>query len=162
MKAMLVKKTFLTAPVDWRKGVLKTGGNGSRRSVRRSSGSNSVEVLDLRVVKHEIHASPLLHHLERSAEDRATEIRAGVEERTSEAGCVRREPASRGNRTRLVLSVGDNLGELELDVVRRRGLAAETDEGVARLVELAALDVETRRVGEEEETDSKDDGPGEL
>ena len=46
--------------------------------------------------------------------------------------------------------------------MRRRGLAAETDEGVARLVELATLDVETRRVGEEEETDSKDDGPGEL
>lgn len=104
----------------------------------------------------------MLHHLERSAEDRATEIRASVEERTGEAGRVRREPASRGDRTRLVLGVGDDLGELELDVVRRRGLAAETDEGVARLVELATLDVETRRVGEEEETDSKDDGPGEL
>lgn len=111
---------------------------------------------------HEVDTSPLLHHLERSAEDGTTNVRARVEKRSREAGGVGGEPSSSRDHASLVLGVRDDLGEFNLDKVRCGRLASEADERVARLVELAALDVVARRVRKQEETGGEDDSPCEL
>jgi hypothetical protein len=138
-----------------------------------------------REVREETHdTGPLLHHLERSTEDSAAEVGRRVEDGAGEAGSPRGEPRTglrergkkesqygwgrRRERERthrnvlsLNLSVGNDLGKLDLDVLGRRGLTTETDEGIASVVETAALDEVTGRVGEEEESSSKDHTPGE-
>ncbi len=58
--------------------------------------------------------------------------------------------------------VGDDFSKLILNVFRIDGLTTDTAEGVGGLVELALLDPETRRLGEESKTSGKDDSPQEL
>lgn len=142
------------------------GGNGRGlvpfRRFRGDSRRVHRGIIDLPVVKNEIHAGPLLHHLERGAEDRAAEVRRRVEERAREARGPRGVPGAGRDGAGLDLGVGDDLGKLSLDVLRRGRLATDADERVASLVELSALDEVTRRVRKEEETDGKDDSPCEL
>ena len=58
--------------------------------------------------------------------------------------------------------VGDDLSELILNVLGIGRLATDASERIGGLVELALLDVETRRFGEESKTSGEDDGPEEL
>ena len=62
----------------------------------------------------------------------------------------------------LVLVVGDDLSELVLDVVGVNILATNGGEGLGSVFEPALLDVETGRLGQEEEASREDDGPQEL
>jgi hypothetical protein len=115
-----------------------------------------------RVVEDEVDTGPLLHHLHRSTEDGSAEVRLAIPEAALEAVGPRAEPRGGGNDLALVLLVGDDLGNLRLDVLGVLGLTTDTGESVDSLLDLTTLDEVSRRVGEEEETNSEDDSPGEL
>jgi hypothetical protein len=115
-----------------------------------------------RVVEDEVDTGPLLHHLHGGTEDGSAEVRLAVPERTLEAVGPRAEPRGGGDHLALVLLVGDDLGNLRLDVLGVLGLTTDARKSVNSLFDLATLDKVSGRVGEEEETTSKDDSPGEL
>ena len=106
--------------------------------------------------------SPLLHHLQRSTQDGLAQVRVGLPQRALEAVGPAAEPGGRGDQLALILLVGDDLGELNLDVLGALGLAAQAGERVGGLGEVALLDEEAGRVGEEHQTAAQDEGPGEL
>ena len=58
--------------------------------------------------------------------------------------------------------VGNDLGKLILDVLRVESLATDAAQGVGSLVELALLDVVTRRLWQKSQTNRENDGPEEL
>jgi hypothetical protein len=58
--------------------------------------------------------------------------------------------------------VGDDLGELILDVGRVSGLTTNAGERAGGIVDAALLDVPTGRLGEEGETGTEDESPEEL
>lgn len=62
----------------------------------------------------------------------------------------------------LVLLVGDDLGDLRLNVLGVLGLTTDTGKGIDSVFDSALLDEVSGGVGEEEETTTKDDSPGEL
>lgn len=103
-----------------------------------------------------------MHHLHRGSKDGATNVGAGLEERSGEAVGPRADPAGGRDEAALVLLVGDDLSKLGLDVLGVGGLSTKTAEGKTSLLNGTTLDEETRGVGEEEETDGEDDTPGEL
>jgi hypothetical protein len=111
---------------------------------------------------YKVDTGPLLHHLERSAEDGATQVALGVPEAAGEAGLPGPVPVGGGRDLALVFSVGDDLGKLLLDVGRVEGLASEAGEDAAGIFNATALDVEARGVGQEEEADGEDEGPRKL
>lgn len=115
-----------------------------------------------RVVEDEVDTSPLLHHLHRGTEDGSSQVRLAGPERTLEAVGPRAEPGGGGDQGTLVLLVGDNLSKLVLDVVGVLRLASDTGQGVDGLLDLALLDEVTGRVGEEHQTTTEDQSPGEL
>lgn len=115
-----------------------------------------------RVVEDEVDTGPLLHHLHGGTEDGSAKVRLGVPERTLEAVGPRAEPSGGGDHLTLVLLVGDDLGNLRLDVLGVLGLTTDARKSINSLFDLTALDEVSGRVGEEEETTSKDDSPGEL
>lgn len=115
-----------------------------------------------RVVEDEVDTGPLLHHLHGGTEDGSAEVGLAIPEAALEAVGPRAEPRGGGDDLALVLLVGDDLGNLRLDVLGVLGLTTDTGESVDSLFDLTALDEVARRVGEEEETDSEDDSPGEL
>lgn len=59
-------------------------------------------------VEDEVHSGPLLHHLEGSAEDDATNVTGLVPERSREACRPLSDVAGRGDVLALVLGVGDD------------------------------------------------------
>ena len=58
--------------------------------------------------------------------------------------------------------VGDDFGKFLLDIFRSFGLTTKTGQDVGSPLEIALLDVITRRLGKEEETSAKDQGPEHL
>lgn len=114
------------------------------------------------VVEDEVDTSPLLHHLERGTEDGSSQVRLAGPERTLEAVGPGAEPGGGGDQGTLVLLVGDNLSKLVLDILRVLRLASDTGQGVDSLLDLTLLDEVTGRVGEEEQTATENQSPGEL
>jgi hypothetical protein len=132
-----------------------------------------------RVVEDKVDTSPLLHHLERGTEDGAAQIALLVAETTLEAIGPAGEPPGGWDhfpgetlerRAKLVekqdipliFVVGDDLGNLDLDVLAVDWLSTKSGECFHTLLNAAALDEITRAIGEEEETDAENEAPGEL
>lgn len=113
-------------------------------------------------VEDEVDTSQLLHHLEDYAEDSAADVGGALEDGAVEAVGPALEVGGLRDDLHLVLVVGDDLGELVLDVVGVNWLATNGCEGLGGELELALLDEETGRLGQEEETSREDDGPQEL
>lgn len=114
------------------------------------------------VVEDEVDTGPLLHHLERGAQNGLAQVGVGLPERALEAGRPGTEPGSRGNESLLVLLVGDDLSQLVLDVLGLAGLATEPGKSLAGLGELAALDKVTGRVGQEDDAETENGSPDKL
>lgn len=72
------------------------------------------------------------------------------------------EPSGVGNKLALILLVGNNLSQLDLDVLRLGGLAAEARQGVGGPVKTTTLDIVTRGVGQKQQTTAKDGAPNKL
>lgn len=115
-----------------------------------------------RVVEDEVDTGPLLHHLERGTEDGLAQVGIAVPERTLEAVGPAAEPRGGGDELALELLVGDNLGELILDVLGLLGLATQTRQSIGSGLDISALNKVAGGVGQEEETGGEDDGPEEL
>lgn len=115
-----------------------------------------------RVVEDEVDTGPLLHHLHRSTEDSSAEVRLAIPEAALEAVGPAADKGCRRDDLALVLLVGDDLGDLRLDVLGVLRLASDLGKGVDGVFNAATLDEVSGRVGEEEETTGEDDGPGEL
>lgn len=104
----------------------------------------------------------MLHHLDGGTEDSAAKVGLGLPEAALEAVGPAAEPGGGGDQSTLVLLVGDNLSELALDVDGVLGLTTDASEGVDSAGNVTLLDEVARGVGEEHETTSEDEGPGEL
>lgn len=113
-------------------------------------------------VEDEVDTSKLLHHLHDYTKKSTAKVGGGAPKTTLEAGGPRTDVAGLRNNGHLVLVVGDDLSELILNVLGIGRLATDASERIGGLVELALLDVETRRFGEESKTSGEDDGPEEL
>ena len=113
-------------------------------------------------VEDEVDTGELLHHLEDYAEDRAADVGGALGDGAVEAVGPALEVGGLGDDLHLVLVVGDDLGELVLDVVGVNWLATDGGKGLGGLLELALLDEETGGLWQEEETGREDDGPQEL
>lgn len=114
------------------------------------------------VVEDEVDTSPLLHHLERSTKNGLAQVGVGLENGAAEAVGPALVPATSRNNGALVLLVGNNLRKLGLDVLAVGGLATQSGEGVASLLDLATLDEVSGGVGKEHQTATKDETPGKL
>jgi len=115
-----------------------------------------------RVVENEVYSGPLLHHLERGTENGSTEVGVGSPEGTREACSPGREPRVGGDSVSLVVCVGYNLGELELDVLGVLWLTTETGKDITSSLDAASLDKVSWRVWEEEDSGCENDTPCEL
>lgn len=104
----------------------------------------------------------MLHHLHRSTEDSSAEVRLAIPEAALEAVGPAADERSRGDDLALVLLVGDDLGDLRLDILGVLGLTSDPGKGLDGVFDAATLDKVSGRVGEEEQTTSEDDGPREL
>lgn len=115
-----------------------------------------------RIVKDKVDTRPLLHHLERSTENGATDIATSLPERAREA----MEPAGPVTSDRdclaFILSIGDNLCKFRSDVLRVFGLTAKSSEHGTSAVNLFFLDKVTGRFGEEVEASTEDKTPSKL
>merc|ERR1712113_425267 len=114
------------------------------------------------VVEDEVHTSPLLHHLKRGSEDGLAKVGVGLEDRATEAVHPAVDPAASRDERTLVFLVGNNLSKLSFDVLRVLRLTTDAGEGLARLLDPTTLDVVTRRVWQEEETNTEDETEDEL
>lgn len=114
------------------------------------------------VVKDKVDTGPLLHHLERSAENGATEVAACLPKRTREAVEPAGPVASDGNHLAFVFGVGDNLGELGGDVYRVLGLTAKPGEDATSGIGVAFLDKVTGGLGKEVKAGAEDETPSKL
>lgn len=81
-----------------------------------------------RVVEDEVDTGPLLHHLKRRAEDGSAQVGLLMCEATLEAVVPAAEPASGRNHLSLILIVCNDLGDLNLDVLRLGRLATKAGE----------------------------------
>lgn len=115
-----------------------------------------------RVVEDEVHASPLLHHLQRSTENGLAQVGVRLEDGSGEAVSPAADPSRSRNDGTLVFLVGNDLGKLSLDILALARLATEAGKGIASLLNTAALDEVTWRVWQKHETASKDDTPDKL
>jgi hypothetical protein len=98
-----------------------------------------------------IDTGPLLKHLQGHAKHDTTEVTGRIPS-TSEAVC----PAGL-HVCHLVLVVFRELVQLILDILRVDRLAAQSAERASGILMAAALDIPTRRLGQQEETGSKDE-----
>lgn len=103
-----------------------------------------------------------MHHLEGSTQDSAAQVGLLDPEATSEAVNPGGDYTGVRDESALVLLVGDDLGELDLDVLGILGLSTEPAEGIGGIVESSALDEVTGGVREEDQTTAEDKTPGEL
>lgn len=117
---------------------------------------------DRGVVEDEVDTGPLLHHLEGSSENRATEVRPWVGESTLEAVCPGRDVPALRDDLHLILVVGNNLGEFLLNVVRVDGLATNASKDCSSVHKVTLLDEVAGRLRKEEETEAKNHGWEEL
>lgn len=113
-------------------------------------------------VEDEVDTGKLLHHLHEDTDERSSDVAVALEDAALKAVGPATKVRSLRSQLLLVLVVGDDLGELVLDVVGVDGLATDIGERLSGLLELALLDVETGGFGEEEETRGEDDGPQKL
>ncbi len=104
----------------------------------------------------------MLHHLKGSTEDSTAEIGLLVLETALEAVGPAGEPAAGWNHLALVLIIGDNLGNLHLDIFRIFWLTPQARESIHSLLNLASLDEVAGRIWEEKQATSENDTPGEL
>ena len=72
------------------------------------------------------------------------------------------EPIGCWNKLSLVFLVGDDLGELSLNVLRLGGLASESAESRSSFLDVSSLDEISWRVWQEQQTASEDGSPNEL
>jgi len=114
------------------------------------------------VVEDEVDTGPLLHHLHGSTEDSLAQVGVGLEDGAAEAVGPALVPAAGGDDGALVFLVGDDLGKLSLDVLAVLGLATQSGERLASLLDTAALDEVSRGVRKASDTATKDKTPGEL
>ena len=115
-----------------------------------------------RVVKDKVDTRPLLHHLERSAENGATEITASHPKRASEALEPTGPVASDGDRLSFILGIRDNCGEFRGDVVRVLRLTTKSREHTASALDPVFLDEVTGRLRKEVKTSTQDQTPSKL
>lgn len=114
------------------------------------------------VVEDEVDTSPLLHHLKRSTQDGSAKVGLGTEHAALETVGPATEPGGGGNESALVFLIGNDFGNLSLDVLGVGGLAANARQSVDGLLNLTLLDEVSWRIGQEEQANSKDQSPGEL
>ena len=103
-----------------------------------------------------------MHHLQRSTQNGTTEVAVGVPEASTEAVEPAAEVAALGNGLHLILVVGDNLRQFGADELRIAGLVTDTAKSLGGTGQIALLDEVTRRLGQEKETGTKDESPGDL
>jgi hypothetical protein len=122
-----------------------------------------------RVVEDEVDTSPLLHHLERGTEDSLAQVGVGLEQRSLEAVCPARDPATGGDELALVLLVGNDLSKLELDqgpevggIGAGRVHTTNLHQSLLGLFWPTALDKVTRGVRKASNTTTQDETPGKL
>jgi len=113
-------------------------------------------------VEDKVDTSPLLHHLKGNTKDGSAEVGRWVGETAGKASKPRAKVAGLRNDRHLILVVGDDFGQFLLDVLRSFWLTTELGQDVDCLVEVSLLDKVTRRLGEQEETGSKNDSPQHL
>lgn len=104
----------------------------------------------------------MLHHLQRSTEDRATKVGLLDPETTLEAIGPAGEPTTGRNHLTLVLVVGNDLSNLDLNVFGFGWLTTEAGERFHGFFDSASLDEITGRVRQEQKATSKDETPGKL
>ena len=115
-----------------------------------------------RVVEDEVDTSPLLHHLERGAENGTTQVGLLDREATGEAVHPAGEPPGGWDELSLVFLIGNNFSKLDANIFRVARLTTEAGEGISCSLEVTLLDIVSRRVWEEEETTAEDDSPCKL
>lgn len=115
-----------------------------------------------RVVKDKVDTRPLLHHLERSTENGATEVAASLPKRTRETLHPAGPVASDGNVFSFILGVGDNLSEFGGDVLGVLWLTTKPGEDCASAVYPVFLDKVTGGLGKEVKTSAEDETPSKL
>ena len=81
-----------------------------------------------RIVEDEVDTGPLLHHLERSTQNCAAKIGLLVSQTTLEAVEPAAEPASGRDHLSLILVVGNDLSNFDLNVLRLGWLTTEARE----------------------------------
>jgi len=113
-------------------------------------------------VEDKVNASPLLHHLKGNAKEGSAEVGRWVAETAGKASIPGAKVAGLRNDRQLILVVGDDFGQFLLDVLRSFWLTTELGQDVDCLVEVSLPDIVTRRLGEQEETGSKNDSPQHL
>jgi hypothetical protein len=104
----------------------------------------------------------LLHHLERSTENGATEIAASHPKRASETLEPAGPEACDGDRLSFILGIGDNRREFRGDIVRVLRLTTKSREHSTSVVDPILLDKVTGRLGEEVKTSTEDQTPSKL
>jgi hypothetical protein len=95
-------------------------------------------------VEDKVDTSPLLHHLERSTKDGATQVAAALPETAFEAIRPAAEIATLGHDLQLVFVIGDDLSKLLLNELGVRWLSTDSRQGVGSFLDVATLDEVTR------------------
>lgn len=113
-------------------------------------------------VEDEVDSGQLLHHLHEDTEQGSAEVAAAVEDRSREAVGPALKVASIGDNRLLVLVVGNDLSKLILNIFGFDRLATNRGKGLCCVIEPVFLDIVTRRLGEEEQSESKNESPDEL
>ena len=113
-------------------------------------------------VEDEVDTGPLLHHLQRCAEDGPAQIAGGLEQSALEAVEPGAEVSTLRDDLHLVFVVGNNFGQLLLDILGIRGLTTKTGQHDRCFVHPSLLDEVSRRFRQEQKADAQDQGPGEL
>lgn len=113
-------------------------------------------------VEDEVDTSPLLHHLKGCAENGTSQIGRWRSKPASETTVPGHEVTTLWDDRYLVFVVGDDFSQFSLNKLGSLWFTAKTGQDLNGLVELAFLDEITWRLGEEEETNGKNDGPEHL
>ena len=113
-------------------------------------------------VENKVDAGPLLHHLQRGAENGATQVAARLRQAAFEAVGPGTEVAVLGDDLHFVFVVGHDLGDFFLDELRVPRLSTEPGQDIYRPVDFAFLDEIARGFREEEQADPENQGPEQL
>ena len=113
-------------------------------------------------VKDEVDTSPLLHHLQRGAQNGSAHIAATLEQGAFEAVGPAAQVTGLRNDLHFVLVVRHDFGQFLLDVLGVPWLSAESCEDVHSSLDLALLHKISWGLGEEDESGSEDQSPQHL
>jgi len=105
---------------------------------------------------------PLLHHLKRGTENRATDVGFLNPETALKAVCPAGDESTLRNQGTLILLVGNDFSKFHLNILGIDGLATKSGEGLGCLLEPASLDEVARRVWEEHQANAENESPKEL